>query len=542
MWKLVAALLLCGTLLAAQTETNVQQQKPAPRPAKAPVVSKEKSQQQELGAKLLEIAQAEAGSLQGGMRAYAFAQLARAYEKTDKTKTLQLLDDAFTATSDMGDDLAYTRRQLQEQVLNQMVPLAPQHAEELLPQMDAESRGRVLNSLLSYYQKNKDLDRAIELVYRIGQEKEIPYYAVAGLMTALPPERSGELLQLFTTAFASYRDHPHKGASVGGGGLDSLVLQFWRRLPPNLVHDAIKEILKQAADAGNATLSMSSEKGSATFGSMYEYALFELLPVLKQIDESEAEELLKKNQATQAMLTKYPDGTASISPEVSDPSQKSKTSYGGTSFSITTGGGEGPQMSRWALEQQQVAKIAAEADNHPDNALAQAASVSNQDMRAGLYMTIAKAAAKKSPSVARSALEKLLDLCPQLQESRQVGHLRGAAELYLQMGETDDAKKVVERGFAVSEKLFKTDTNADDPNKALKAFWPSAEAYRSFTRLAGQISPEWALTNLKEISDPEMKVLAETALAQGWLDVGPGSIIMQANTKKNNWMTMSAPQ
>lgn len=363
-------------------------------------------------------------------------------------------------------------------------------------------------------------------------------------MAALPPERSGDLLQLFTAAYTSYRDHPHTGGMIGDGDLSSLVLRFWRRLPPNLVHDAISELLKQAAGVKDSTVSMSSDKGSATFGSYYNYRLFQLVPVLRQIDESEADELLKKNQELQGMLTKYPEGAASISPEMAEPApkpDKQGKKGSGTSFSISSGGSAGGGMMTQALEDQQARKIAAEADSHPDTALAQAGSVSSLPMRANLYLDIARAAAKKSPSTARSALDKLLDLTAQLEERNptQVSLLRSAADLYLQMGESDSARKVIERGFAVAEKLLKGDSNADDPNKALKAFWPSAEAYRSFTRLAGQISPVWALTLLKEIEDPEMKVVVETALAQSWLDVSAGTTIVVSNRKHDNWMMIS---
>ncbi len=555
MSKFAAAFaLLCASLLVAQTATPPQKNKPVtPRPVAtvpAKALDPAKAQEQERGLKLLEIVEAQASGLQGGMRAYTMLQLARSYAIRDKAKVLQLLEDAMTATREMEvterNNLRYARAQLQQQILQEMVPTAPERAEELLSQMEPGDREPVLNALLAHYEKTKNLDHAIELVYRIGQEKEIPYGAAGRIMAALPEEKNGDVLQLFTVAFASFRDHKHPGVSIGGGDFPTLVLQFWRRLPSNLVHDAIDECLKQAADV-QANINMSGEGGSASFGSLYNFRLFQLLPVLRQIDESQADELLKKNEEIKGMLTKYPEGIGSISPESVKPpaAEPDKSRKGpGTSWGVSTGGASlrppgGGTMNTRMMQEQQIRKITADADRDPSTALAQAASIPDVMQRAGLYQSIARSAAKKDPMVARSALEKAVDLLDQLPDQFQVSILRTAAELYLQMGETEAAKKTVERGFVLSEKLFKADNNADDPNHALKAYWPSAEAWRTFTRLAGQISPTWALTQLSEISDAEMKILAETALAQGWLDVSRGTTIVMTSSKSGRSTSVS---
>ncbi len=548
MKNLLAALLLwfgSGAALAQNQMEMRQQVSGGPAPTEA-VKKKIPKEQQERALKMLETAEAQASGLEGGMRAYAQLQLARAYQPTDQAKAADLLQSAMAAAQEMDKD--YTRTQLQQQILQQLVPLQPQKAEELLPQMEPENREPVLNALLGYYESKKDLDHALELVYRIGQEKEIPYGATARIMTALPPERSGDRLQLFTAAFASYRDHEHKNVSVGGSDFASVVLKFWQQLPRNLVHDAITELLKQAEKQTNASISMSSDQGAASFNSYYDYRLFQLLPVLKQIDESEAEELLKKNQEIKAMLTKYPQGTASFNSEPSPDAKPENRQRGmGPSYSVSMGssggrsggGNMGAAMAARAVQEQQMRKIIAEAEDHPDTALAQAAGISDLNVRAGTYQMIARVGVKKDPSVARNALEKLLALVDQLDENMQSSMLSSAAQTYLQMNDNDNAKKVIERGFKLADKLLKTDTNADDPNKALKAYWPSAEAFRSFTRVAGQISPTWALTTLNEIQDPEMKFVSQCALAQQWLDISRGTTMIVTNRKGNNSMSVS---
>jgi hypothetical protein len=188
---------------------------------------------------------------------------------------------------------------------------------------------------------------------------------------------------------------------------------------------------------------------------------------------------------------------------------------------------------------QQVAKIAADADVHPQDALANAQAVPRPNLRAAALEAVARANSKKNASVARSALAKQVDLASQLDLPVQLHNLSDAARLYLDMGETDDAKKTIERGLKAADEMYKQDDNADDPNKALKAYWPSTEAYRSLLRIAGQISPAWALKLAGEISDPEIKVLVQIALAGAWLDVPGGPSTTMSSTKKGNQIMMS---
>jgi hypothetical protein len=188
---------------------------------------------------------------------------------------------------------------------------------------------------------------------------------------------------------------------------------------------------------------------------------------------------------------------------------------------------------------QQVSKIAAEAEKHPRDALAMTTSVSNLNLRSQALLMIARSTWKNDSSIAREALQKFMDLYPSLELTQQVMCLSTAANIDLNMGETDDAKNVIEKGLAAADAAYKKDSNADDPNKALKAYWPSAEAYRGMLRLAVRISPAWAANLAKEISDPEMKVVAQIAMAASMLEIPTGSTMIMSQTKQGTSMSMS---
>jgi hypothetical protein len=60
--------------------------------------------------------------------------------------------------------------------------------------------------------------------------------------------------------------------------------------------------------------------------------------------------------------------------------------------------------------------------------------------------------------------------------------------------------------------LFKEDSENDNVNEALKAYWPSSAAWRQFIRLAARISEPFALSLVNEIPDPEIKAVQRLAL------------------------------
>ncbi|MGA3212777.1 MAG: hypothetical protein ABSD20_15835 [Terriglobales bacterium] len=542
----LTALWLIPILSRAQAQTTMQQtvSRSSSGDAKTAATAKAEkgsSGDEERGLQMLQMAEAEAGGLEGGMRAWALWQVGRGYEKSDKKKSLELLESALRASNTIENDKLDTRTRLQEQILNTMVPLAPERVDELLLTVDPAAREKVLSSLLSYYEKNKNMRRALEVIYRIGAEKEIPYDAAMRIMEKMTPEQSGEMLQLFTVSLASYRDHPDAHVSMmDGGGFCEMIVHYWQRFPKELVRQGIDEVLKQAdpanqKDKDKQTVAMASGKGSVTFASMYEFRLFQLLPVLRAIDENAAEEYLKKYREVATMLGKYPDGTSSLSPP--SGSGDEKQSGAGMSFSVSGGPND---MAQKMQEMAKAQKLVGDAEaGHAQDAMANAPTISDPGLRAMCYEGIARVTWKKDSSVAHSALDKMLDTAEKMKPDEQLRFLKAATGLYVQMGEVENAKATIEKGMGVAAKSYASDANADDPNKALKAYWPATDAYRGLLNQAAGISPLWTMTLLKEISDPEVKVASETALAGRWLNVPLGASIIMTERKGNNQIMMS---
>lgn len=514
-----------------------------PGPARAAAPKQMTPEQMKRGRAWLELAEAQAKGLEGGMRAYALLQVAKALEPAQKKHAVELLEDALAASKAIEDDGMETRSRLQQQILQTMVPLEPGKADELLTQLDPAGRESVLRALLAYYRESKQPQRAMEMVYRISAEKEFPYGAGADLMRDLPAEKQAELQQMFITALGSYREHKHPGMTFGAGDFAALITGFYKQLSPDVVKEAISEVLKQAqapppAEDGQPQqpqqVSIASAQGSVAMGSMYEFRLFQLLPALRAVDPDEAEKLLKQNREVAGMLDKYPQGMG----QLQGPPGAGGGPPRGAMMMMGSGPGPGvPGMDRAEMERMQ--RIVADAEAHPQDALANVATLASPEMKVQALQAIARVARKKNPSVAKSALKQALETVPQLRPLEQVLPLRVVAALYLEMGEAGEARKAIEKGLEAAAKLYKQDTDADDPNKALKAYWPSAGAYVGLLRVAGEIAPDWALEQLKEVPDEEIRALAQIGMASALLGQPPGAVTIVSDKKDGmNMMQM----
>src|SRR5438128_12085530 len=82
-----------------------------------------------------------------------------------------------------------------------------------------------------------------------------------------------------------------------------------------------------------------------------------------------------------------------------------------------------------------------------------------------------------------------------------------------EMDETDVALKLFRSGMEQADRLRSEDADTNDPNIALKAWWPSVSAYWRLVLAASHLYAQTALEPVREIKDPEMLLLIEVRLA-----------------------------
>ncbi len=517
----------------AQQEMQMQQQQQRSAPGEplakngTPKLTKEQHKQ---AIDLLKQAEGQIGALEPASRVLACVQLAQAWQAEDRAHSIKLLEQAYEATRAIEAETpssmaASLKRQIQNSVLQQLMALAPERVDGLLPELDPEVRAHAVEKLLDYYDSHKMLPHAIEVIEGIAGEKEMPYRAAGQLMQRMTPDQAEDFRRLFNESFASYQQHDH--AAQMGDGFPEMLVAFHERILPDQLIAAIEEVLAQASKADDkanqpVTVGLALSKGSIQLSSRYDYRLFQLLPVLRTVDSGKADKLLKEHQELQPFLAQYPQGTESLR----DQEKGANPLGGGMSTSFSIGGAEGGRGSNApggvgldaeVLDQQRQAQVVKDSTEHPDNALANAPLISDPAARAGAYLGIAQENWKKHPSVARTALGKVMDMLGDIPLEQQMLVLRKTAQLYLRLEDQPSARKVLDKGMDLGSKLLKSDSNAEDPNTAPKMNWPSANAWRAMLELAVDVSPALALELLKQIDDDDLRTLAMIAIARTML-------------------------
>jgi tetratricopeptide (TPR) repeat protein len=256
------------------------------------------------------------------------------------------------------------------------------------------------------------------------------------------------------------------------------------------------------------------------------------------------------------MAQQFPNGVQSLNPGSADTgkptpnggnAQEIKPVRSRMSVGISGGGGSNArdvsaEDNTWMELGRRAEQIAKDSENAPLQAIAQALSLPTtpeRSPRAQALAGIVQSNVKKNPTAAKQALDELRKTAKDLIPENQVRYLVNAAKAYLELGETDEAQKTLDDGFKLSEKMLVTDKDAEDPNKALKAYWPSVDSYRQFLEIETKISRTDAQKMLDDIQDPEMQTIARVMFTNALLGKPMRTSVVSQKKKSRNFMSIS---
>jgi hypothetical protein len=247
---------------------------------------------------------------------------------------------------------------------------------------------------------------------------------------------------------------------------------------------------------------------------VYRYRLFQLLPVLQELDKPKAESLLRDNPDLRALLDRFPEGFQAVEPDYEfHPPKEGEAPIDDSGFFI--GGDAPPSVIATVLEEQALQRrkqqIVAESETDPRQAVADAMSLPEVrpfpgalSTRASALLRIAKRVGKKNPSVTKDALAAMRKSMSQTSLEVQARGLSEAAEEYLVIGDEDDAHKTVEEALQVAEKLYAEETDNGDRKQAFKGSWSSTRTWRRCVEITARFSPSAAEAIIANIKDPEI--------------------------------------
>ncbi len=498
-----------------------------------------------LAKQTLEAMEGPSRGLEAPMRSYTLLQIGSAYAASNPAKARILLQDAFSASLAV-QDMDEPKQILQQEIFSALLPISQADVEERLTQAEPQARKRASAAIVKSYTEKKQFDRAMDVVQQMTSSGEFPYNAAVELLEAMPAEMSGEKQAMFASATASFRGHEHKEIVGLERDFTTVVQRFGASMPPKLALEAIDEILSQAKkNDQDVTFAVGGAGGSASFSSAYEYELFVLLPLLRTLDESGANRLLEENNALKITAQKYPKGLDSVNPP--EPGKDPHPPM--MMIGMGGGGGGGNQMSQEEGMRQEMQRrndlIMKMAETDPTQAIAQATvlpltiSMFGVSPRASALQGIARLNAKKQPAAGRQAVAELRKTAMQLPLDDQEKFLASSAKLYLEMDDKDKAEDVVGEALKVAAKMLENDMNPDDPNKALKAWWPSTNAYRQMVDIETKISHPATAKLLQEIKDPDVRTVESINFARALLGQTPKLVRVMVNRKDMNMHMMN---
>jgi len=513
---LMLAVVLASVLDANSSGQDADSRKQA-QPATGSAMSAEK---RKVALSMLKMGEVEARTLPPDLRCYALAQVARGYARLESSRAPQVLADAFA--SSYGLEPKITKPRLQRDILSQLFPLDRARVVELLPGAENSVRRGILLKLVREDIQTKKLDEAATLMEQMAQWSEYPYPEGSQLMKAFPSDQSWLRLVVFSRALASFsgRGPEERKQLKGNDEFTEMIANNWRDLPAGVVEQAIDEVLKQAKESsGPRYTTLPAKEGEVSFSSVYQLRLFQLLPILQQLNKPRAERILQDELLMGGLLAKYPRGPESLFPE-SDNGARKRVTAPVTPSAVSTMPVAG--VGRFDNLQAEARRIVASAQEDPKQALAQAQTLPVEIQMFGVYQPIridalrgvANASLKSSPAVAREAIADMVGSAGELTESsEQVFQLAEAARLSLELGDVDRAKGALDSAASKANDAVKKDENSDDPNQALKAYWPSAVGWQDLLHIATHISPAYAQKLAHDIWDAQIRILATIAVA-----------------------------
>ena len=458
------------------------------------------------------------------LRAHACYHAAVAYGLVDPAKELSGLKSCFRETQLLDDKDETLKSDLQLRILDAIYSRDPHAVENLLPSAGPQARINIQSRILQRLVDNKNYDEALQLVTRLSYSPDFPYRAAAELMVKLPANRDLDRRMVFLTALQSYRlQGPATAPSIED--MATLVLRFWRHLDPKLTLEAIDEILNHAQqDLKNEfapSLTIGTGLGEAQFSSAYQYRLFELVPVLQQLDPGRAESILNDNPKLAVVLKNYPQGLASLEPTFRDSPLKPGEV---PRFTIThrLHGAASQQTNADMVHDRLIREsmeISSQANSDPRAAIQKAAQLPDTGVedgrspRADALTRIAIGEVRQHPEIAAESLQQMLHAAAEYPPLAQSFYFLTAANIEFMMNDKAEATRLVEKALSVASQLYQRDTKNDNANRAFKFDWPSAAVWRASIVLENKIDPGLATTLLKQIGDREIRASVEITLA-----------------------------
>ncbi len=515
---------MCQTTTSAPAQTTAAASTPPAKPAASATKipkSPDKPAPLKLTAKqkqavdILERVQGELGRYSPETQTYLLMQMAQAYRQIDRPKQVELLKEAFQSAANISDD--HYRIQQQTDIVNDLNQADPSALVSMQDSPDPKVREVVLRLLVKQDIDRGKLEAAAQRLSQWDPSLAFPYESAKQVIKQLTAQQAGERQSVFASAVASYRNGEVDVERERG--ITNLILGTYEEVPAPMVVDAVDLVLSKIAkweqdSQEHMSISSRGKNGNASFSSLYDFELFQLLPVLERLDRAKADALKRDHATVAALNDKYPNGRLSLNPDGKDL---------GTWFSSSRGDDSPTPANPEFTQQRQAADTIAESSSKSvDEAIASAQGLSNtvganqgpMTLRCNTLERIATAAlGRKDYTGALTATKALAAATQDLPPLARAHYLLEAAAISAEAHEPQTAKQYLARAMKAADELYQTEAFGDTPNEAPKCTWASTAVWKGTLVVAQRFDPGYATQEAGSAPDPEIEAVANVARA-----------------------------
>jgi hypothetical protein len=509
--RLAAALLAAATLLA-QDATHAAPDDKAARSQKA--------------RELLEKIDTTLGAVEPEVSVVVLNQLAGAWKPFDPKHAVACLQQAFAGASALPEDEdRHARSKMQAEIIKSAVLVDLAEACQLLRTMPAaESREAAADAVISALLDKKEYDTAMETLALTPPDADYPYAGSQRLFEELPKDDSRRLL-VFGNAAAAYCRRP-------GDDFRPFLGKHWREVPRETAQTALASVLRVVLDAEDEPASgesLETSKGTVKLAGRKSMQLFDLLDAIRALDPVRYKLLLEQYADLSAAAKLFPDGRQSVDMSGTFHTVAQKNS-GGSSWNSNYNSDfdlmpplsmfdVAPEklqdtMRDYVAAQKKAGEAFAAFQKDHIAGLNLADNVSEPYMHASLLLQFAEEV-KKDHAAAASLLSKAQSLISDIpNEGDRLGPSISVAELQHELNNDKAAWEAMEHGAAGLVASYKSDTNSDRPNRALREFWPSTLGCRYLMYSAEKIFGTRVEDLLPSLTGPDLVLMAQVELAR----------------------------
>jgi hypothetical protein len=516
--RTLLSLILAGAVslpLMAQIELREPPQRKADdkKVAETPEKKKEKAANERLAKDLLIRASAISKQLSDSERAYLLAKLAQASTKTMKEQSKAWADEVFQLSAGLPADAQRSQNEM-----TAMMAIAENdsgHGLELLTRMEApapRSDGQPAPDMRSMtatmlfqkiWQKRgaEAIDSLQAAARQLGETGNYPYMAMASIIRQVGRKDTDKAQTLTNDALAYFSRRARGDQSA------QQMAMFLRAnreyIPQPMMKDILTQLVADALDTKNDTKTgavavFSNSRGTATMSGAANLLLFQLLPMIRDIDPDWAKKMEAQSSELQASANLVQGSNAGGSERM------------GMFIGGPNGGGPPANM----MEEMKSIEVDELANQNPKQALKVADEIHDPVIRAATTARLAGDLSTSDPDRAAELLKNAREaLAASKEPADKLRILVGLAQAQKAMKDKDGFGKTLDQAYVMGEELFRKSFDKS-PDSAINSR-PGIDQLTRLTIAGVRLDSTAILTHLDNLRSPLLQAILLVAAARG---------------------------